>query len=347
MAELIFHYLDEDEIRIQLQNAASAEDKPKAAEKFFRQFQYGLYFFQGNYNATIEQGIQILSRCKELDARAYEDIHKGHIFYWIAFSAFKIRDFQTAAFFFDAAASEDMKNEPDNDKTPPLLFMVLDGENAQQAAKDLTQEAENRLTETINQYNNTQGSIPLTIDQVRQNFLKRAVGDKKEWRTLVTSLITFLLERNYWSTVLELRKEDGTREPFYIHLFKGCLLFESLLKVNPFEPPAKNEDSLGKILKPETKIGQKLGLTRKLTTADIVSSGTLSNLGSRVPCVESDIEVTEQLRNTFGHNLRWPIDLGIGQYRQLVTIVSNACLHSLATLYISSEGKSQTNVGVR
>jgi hypothetical protein len=335
MVELIFQYLEEDEIRTQLQNAARAEDKPKAAEKFFGKFEYELSFLQRNYIATIEQGIRILSLCKKLDEQAYKNIHKGRIFYWIAISAFIIHNFQTAAFFFDAAASEDMKNEPDNDKTPPLLFMVLDGENPKQFAKDLTQEAENRLTETINQYNKTQGSIPLTIDQVRQNFLQKAVKDKKEeWRTLVTSLITFLLERNYWSTVLELRKEDGTWEPFYIHLFKGCLLFESLLKVNPFEPPAKNEDSLGKILKPETKIGQRLGLTRKLTTTDIVSSGTLSNLGSRVPCVESDIEVTAQLRNTFGHNLRWPIDLGIGQYRQLVTIVSNACLHSLATLYV-------------
>jgi hypothetical protein len=334
MAELIFHYLDEDEIRIQLQNAARAEDKPKAAEKFFRQFQYELNFLQRNYIATIDNGIHILSRCKELDGQAYKDIHKGRIFYWIAFSAFMIKDFQTAAFFFDAAASEDMKNEPDNDKTPPLLFMVLDGENTQQFAKDLTQHTEDILSSRINQYNKTPGAISLTVDQVRQNFLKRAVGDKKEWRTLVTSMITFLLEWSSLSELLELRTGEGTWEPFYVHLFKGCLLFESLLKENPSAILSPTEDSLGAILNCNATIRHALGLKESITTGDIVLSEILSNLGKSTSSFKSDIEITAKLRNIFGHNLCWRDGLGIEQYKQLVTIVSNACLYSLATLYM-------------
>lgn len=344
MVELVPQYLEEDEIKTQLQTAANEKDKPQAARKFFRQFQYELDHFRRNYIGAIKNGIYILSLCKKLDSQSYVQIHKGRVFYWIAIAAFKINNFQTAAFFFDAAASEEMKNESDKDDTPARLFMVLHGENPNQAAQEVTQQAEKILRSTIEQYNKTPGSISLTVNQVRQKFLKRAVTDKKgEWRTLVTSMITFLLEWDYLSELLELRDGEGTWEPFYVHLFKGCLLFESLLKANPYEPPAKNEDTLSKILKYEknkpTKIGQKLGKTRKLETSDIVSSGTLSNLGSRAPCVESDIEVTLQLRNTFGHSLCWPIDLGIQQYNQLVTIVSNACLHSLATLYIKSEGK--------
>jgi len=41
------------------------------------------------------------------------------------------------------------------------------------------------------------------------------------------------IEWDYRSTLIELRPGDGTAEPFFIHLFRGCVLFESLLKANP------------------------------------------------------------------------------------------------------------------
>jgi hypothetical protein len=56
------------------------------------------------------------------------------------------------------------------------------------------------------------------------------------------------IEWDYRSTLIELRPGDGTAEPFFIHLFKGCVLFESLLKANPKDIPPPTRHTLDRVL---------------------------------------------------------------------------------------------------
>jgi hypothetical protein len=62
-----------------------------------------------NYSAALDQGINLLATCKQIDADAYRRIHKGTPFYWLGTAAFLVHDYQTATFLFDAAVSEDIE----------------------------------------------------------------------------------------------------------------------------------------------------------------------------------------------------------------------------------------------
>jgi hypothetical protein len=125
------------------------------------------------------------------------------------------------------------------------MFLEMDGDPTNQAARQLSQISGEKLQAFIDQYNLLPAAIQTSIPKIRAKFLSRAVGDRQEWRTLATSLISFLLEWEYLAVLQSIRVADGTRERFFTHLFKGCVLFESLLKANPNE--AVPEGQLGNI----------------------------------------------------------------------------------------------------
>ncbi len=321
--------IDADELRRRFQAAATGDTV--LAHDFFAHFPFVAHYGRQDYLAAFNSAIDILTELKGLDIQAYERIHKGYIFYFTAISAFVLHDFQSAAFFFDAAASEDIKNDP-NPRTPALLFMILDSQNPNQAAQELTHIAEKWLRTMVDEYNRCPGSVAITVEEVRQLFLDRAITNHKEWRTLVTSWISFLLEWSHRFHILNLRLEDGTWEPFYLHLFKGCLLFESLLKSEPNGQVV--EDTLGQILNnPNSYARARLGITRRINTGNATLTDILSDASTAASDIQTDIEFTARLRNTVGHNLGWATKISLPEYSQLANKVSNSCLHAISTLY--------------
>ncbi len=322
-------HIDADELRRRLQTAATGD--PVVAHKFFEHFPFIAYYKNQNYLASFNSAIDILTDLKGLDLQAYERIHKGYIFYFSAISAFLLHGFQSAAFFFDSAASEDMKNDP-NPRTPALLFMILDGQNPNQAAQELTQKAEVWLSTMVDEYNRCAGSIAITVEEVRRHFLERAITNRHDWRTLVTSWVSFLFEWSHRFHILNLRVEDGTWEPFYLHLFKGCLLFESLLKSEP--SGQVTEETLGGILNEPTSYARpRLGITGRVRTGGATLSDILRDAPLAATDIQTDIEFTAKLRNTVGHNLGWATRINLAEYSHLARRVSNSCLHAISTLY--------------
>lgn len=114
-------------------------------------------------------------------------------------------------------------------------------------------------------------------------------------------VISFFLEFDIRWFQLSMRPEPGTNEPFFINLFKGCLLFENLLKNNPAIRVQGN--TLRLVLRSLSKV---LGLPKKIN----VSSDNLSRVLIYSEKVDDRIEpamtVTGKLRNKLGHNLGWP-----------------------------------------
>jgi hypothetical protein len=51
----------------------------------------------------------LLTRCSKLEPSAYAKLHKGTPFYWLAWAAFEVHDYETAAFYVDAAVSDNLK----------------------------------------------------------------------------------------------------------------------------------------------------------------------------------------------------------------------------------------------
>ena len=290
----------------------------------------------GNYCAAFEQGIQLLYKCQSLASEAYVKVHKGTPFYWLGTAAFLKHDYEIAVFFFDAAVSEDLRisAHPVHNSTPSIRFILVEGDQPEQAALPLVRETQNRLEAAITAYNQLPGRpatvAPLEMREVRSSFLQRAVRRGGEgFRTLATALISFCLEWSYMIALTKLRPAEGTTEPFFLHLFKGCLLFESLLKANP-RKPLKGDENLGQALQ---KLNAELGTPHDITIRGTDFSAILALLSTSTNSIPSAVQYASIIRNTVGHHLGWKASLDGEAYDGLATKVACACLHAIACLY--------------
>lgn len=308
-----------------------------AANDFFGIFAYVHELLKGNYSHALNQGTAILMKCRSIDERAYQQIHKGTPFYWLGTAAFLVNAHETAVFFYDAAVSEDIRAgaHPIYHPTPSLRFIQIEGEQPEQAARPLVQAMQARVEEIIIDYNNRPGRpggiADINLDEIRKSFLSLAVSPGYEkWRTLATALISFCLEWDYRNTLIDLRTSPGTVEPFFLHLFKGCVLFESLLKGNPKQPLPPNISTLGQALK---FLHNYLNIPATVSIGNADFGTILKDLSHADNSIQTAIEVTGRIRNTVGHNLGWQVQLDKLQYHRLFRMITSSCLHVIAQLY--------------
>jgi hypothetical protein len=147
-------------------------------------------------------------------------------------------------------------------------------------------------------------------------------------RTLTTTFISYFFEWEYRSRLIDVR-EAGSREPFFAHLFRGCLLFETVLKENP-KICASNQRTLGSAL---THLRNELRLPDRITTANNSFDSIASSVTQADP-MDQVIQHTAQIRNTLGHSLGWPAPLLSGEtYNLLSRNIAISCLHAIASLY--------------
>jgi hypothetical protein len=120
-------------------------------------------------------------------------------------AAFLSHDFQTAAFLFDAAVSEDLKHAPDKPDLPSLLTMQLIAQDKRQAAWEIVKLVVAQLENTLRDYNRMVGHKNLSLDDIREHFLKHSImsGDPGR-RTLVTTYNSFFYEWDYRAKLIEL-----------------------------------------------------------------------------------------------------------------------------------------------
>jgi hypothetical protein len=133
---------------------------------------------------------------------------------------------------------------------------------------------------------------------------------------------------DYLANSLDLRVGPGTSEPFYLNLFKGCVLFESLLKANPKNAPT--QQTLGQVLR---HLVTELGLSAISSIGNTDFPTILSDVGSANDDIATSIEFTGRVRNTVGHNLGWNATFNRSQYDKIAGMVASACLHAINCLY--------------
>jgi hypothetical protein len=299
------------------------------AELFESYFPYLTQINAGLHSQAISDGLKLLSEVRRFVPNEYEKTHKGTPFYLLGIAAFLSHDFQTATFFFDAAVSEDLRNNPAKTDTPALLFAQLDDNNLIQAALPIVQIAVAEINIAIDNYNGRGGSRNLTFADLRDHFLRRVLNaNQPHLRTLTTTFISFFFEWDYRSGMIDLSKV-GSREPFFMHLFKGCLLFESLLKENPKKRPTK--PTLGPILKSDLYV--ELSIPASLTYSSVPFDTIVQSLASGQP-IDATIQCTVRTRNTLGHNLFWvAASLDAAKYNLLLENIAASCLHAISCLY--------------
>lgn len=333
-----FLNLTTDELKSALiENAYRKNDESR---RWFSRFKFASDSINGNPHIALGQGLDLLNTCKALNEDAYKEIHKGGAFYWLGIASFLVNEYEMATFFFDASVSEDLRwgDNPKINPTPAMLFMQLDGENPVQKAKKLTELAQEGIKRWVENYNNLSGvsSSPMSIQILRERlFIPSLDPERSKWRSIATTFISFCLEWDYRNALLDIRIEPGTFEPFYIHLFKGCLLFESLLKENPspdpWKPAKEQNNNLGQVLqKYSTALGSKDNLGEKISGN---LPAILADLETANNSIFTAVKFTARLRNTVGHNLGWEDGLTKIQYQKLFMMVANSCIHVIACLY--------------
>lgn len=334
-----FLNLTEAELRKALnENAYRKDDESR---RWFSRFSFAHDAVNGNPHAALGQGLDLLNRCRWLDEKAYDEIHKGGAFYWLGIASFLVNEYEMATFFFDASVSEDIRwgDDPLTNPSPAMRFMRMDGEHPNQAARDLVRFAQARIESLINDYNalseNTTNNI--TIQILRDHLFIPSISEEhKNWRSLASAFISFFLEWDYRNMLFDIRVTPGTFEPFYVHLFKGCVLLESLFKENdssdPWRPTHPQDNNLGKVLeKYSAKLGSTVNLGQNISGPDLPT--VLTDLESANDSIFTAIKFTARLRNTLGHNLGWDIGLTKNQYFRLFQMVASACIHVVARLY--------------
>ena len=324
-------FLTEQEISDLLSTLPENDDQ--ASGDFFARFGLAELVRNNRFSEALERGHKLLRLCKLLNMDAYQYMHKGAPFYWMGMAAYRINDFQSAIYYIDAAVSEEVKNRPDNHNSPARLFLRLEGEHNKQAAKYIVKDAQEILEKYINFHNDiivaSQIDIPiLTIQDVRKCLLEPASSNNDQAeRSLASTFISFMLEFEYRDIQLRLRTESGTNEPIFIHLLKGCLLFESILKFNPHYKVKGN--TLRPILKSLIGIP---GFPEEINIGGIKLQEVLREV-EEVNDIASAILITGRLRNTLGHYVAWSTELTGDQYLHAFRLVTDSCLHAISVLY--------------
>jgi hypothetical protein len=128
--------------------------------------------------------------------------------------------------------------------------------------------------------------------------------------------------------LIELRAESGTAEPFFLHLFKGCVLCESLLKANPKTAP--KESTLGKVL---DELAAGLGIPKKLGIGNTTFLQILGEISAADSEIKTAVRFAGRIRDTVGQDLGWEANFTRAEYDLLASMVASACLHAIACLY--------------
>lgn len=281
-------------------------DNPKEADEFFKTY--------GRDNISIYDKFcyyeELLKKLKDeikdkISDDGYKNLHKGLPFYLLSCYAFDMRNYEKALFYLDAAISEDIKNSENKkicDKNyqndPAYLFITL---KEQHEASAIVKKIRSFLLKKLKDMH------LINKDDELNSFIEKLIKEKtgeEGKRSIITAFYTFLLEYKDLKEQLELRSEQGgSIEPFLLHLFKGGLIMESLLKLKyKFMDNGKQIKTLGDIFNCCKVFKDDFNFTPETSAVglDVILATALSKTA-----LEDAFSITAKLRNTTGHKLFW------------------------------------------
>jgi hypothetical protein len=166
----------------------------------------------------------------------------------MGYAAFASHDYATASLLFDAAVAEDIRRFGPTADKPALLFIRLEDKDQEVLASQIIREIIASVNELLNDYSSRVGATPINLDELRTHFIQPILSSPDvHKRTLITAFISFIAEWKYRERLIDLI-ERGSREPFFLHFYRGCLLFESLVKGKLTTPLPADRNTLGPAL---------------------------------------------------------------------------------------------------
>jgi len=301
--------------------------------EFFQTFNFGFLVQARQPAFAYTEIFRVLQECREADLQAFAQVHKGGPYYWLGLSAFLMRDFESAVFYMDAAAAEDLRRDPQATDTPAVLFLMLRGDHPSQAAKDLVEASQALIEGYISTYLKYQGrdtqAPPLSLEDLRTFFLERAIQpENRKLRSVATALISFMLETTHRKAQLDNIPSPTSFEPFILHLFKGGLILESLIKLNPKKTPRGG--ILSQVL---PHVSADLGIPKGLNISARELQDVVRQVDTATWTIQNAFQIACRTRNTAGHSLGWEVSFTFDQYGAIVQNLAVSCLHTISALY--------------
>jgi hypothetical protein len=213
-----------------------------------------------------------------------------------------------------------------------MSFVMLEGSALNPSAQKIVQAVEAKTQVCLEFYKSLTGKpswLPeMSLPRLRLRFLRPALSkDKPSWRRLAIALICFFSEWDFRNGLFDLRPAGGASGSFYLHLLKGCVLFESLVRENPKKKPVA--DALAPALQ---ELQAELGLMGSLNISGTFNE-ILADLAQADNKIETALLFTSRLRNVSGIDLGNAEMLSRAQYRRLFEMIAAACLYVIACLY--------------
>lgn len=291
-------------------------EKVAAARLAFRQMvingpEDGDRFFEaygpGNTLQVIERPFErfedyeyLLETIKNDDHQKFAQIHKGTPYYFMGWLAFDLKNYERAVFYMDSAIAEDIRKDPTGwQNNPGNQFLTLSDNS--QVAERMTRHLRELVEGELSRFNSISNLSSITLTDFIDKFILVLAKDTNK-HSIITALYSFILEFEDREKELQLRNSGGSIEPALTYLFKGGLIFESLLK---HLYPNKDDGNPAKTLGDIFKISNfKNDFLQNITTSssslqDIV--GAISNNND----LQTSFNTASKLRNTTGHNLVW------------------------------------------
>lgn len=312
------------------ENVSSSCDKFFENQKFFPGNVIGQKHLPYDRFEIYESNLKLL---RETFSGKFDKVHKGTPYYFLGWTAFDFRDYERAIFYMDAAISEDARIDPLNWQNRPasqFLFLKSSGQVAERNIKNIN----NQLSKIIKEFNNSFSSN-LSVEDFISKFVNKNLNDKTH-RSIITSMYSFSLELDDRLDQLKIRSIDGgSLEPFLTHLFKGCLVFESILK-EVYTSFSTTE--LGSILKDQF-VSQDLQYKNSLIDNTAGVRKTLQDIVRHLlPYLKKEkpqdrcITITYAIRNTTSHSLLWS-DVFINDYKDICEAILFSCFYIIIKKY--------------
>lgn len=274
------------------------------------------------FNAPFERFVCyefLMQKLKEADANKFSLIHKGTPYYFLAWTAFEIRNYGKSVFYMDLALGEDIRKILPAGKTQEdmakealgnpggnLWKFVLDG-----PAIRIIQQLREYVSKALTDFQ-TRTSEEIKLDDFVNKFVIESITKNVKNRSLISALYSYICETQDMCETLKIRSQNTSSiEPLLDNLFKGGLIFESLLKMVA-DLKSWNVSSGNGINKPPRTLEAFGRCNDFLTTFNIYASDfktSVSDLNSILSIatdnsLKTSFSICAQLRNTAGHDLR-------------------------------------------
>lgn len=255
---------------------------------------------------------KVLTELKKLNPVKFESICKGTPYYLMGMFAFYLHNYGQALFYINEAIVEDRRFPPKNwwldSSAAKFIFLDDNYPNpSDNIFKRFVGNMKKLVNEEIEHFTNRTGELFPFSDY--ENFVKQIIEIKgNNEHSIITSIYSFIAEKQDIITLLHTRSSEGIIiEPILLHLFKGTIIFESLLKkyygtyTTGRKTYSLRYSPLENIL---THIDVQSDLGFAFSSSHVKSLQNVVNSISGVN-IDNAFEVTYKLRNLSAHNLCW------------------------------------------